>query len=254
VGDLESKVTRRPRSKLERVIDVLAKDYDVPRSPAPQLAAQLALYYLVAGEALPDDAARVVASLRDERGAVSGSALGSIPRDVVASVCNETKTDEVLAALRALGRLVASGSFDELGAHDVDDARRALGALPRLSRQQVDYLLLSTRSFATVAPATSAQRLVLRLGYPGHDYAALTRALDAELPEAGALDVAWRAHHLLRAHGHEICMPVDPSCEVCRVRGACAYRSEGEDPAWRLVQEATGPHSAVSRVSTKPSG
>jgi len=254
VGDLQSKVTLRPRSKLERVLDVLTKDYDVPRASGTPLVAQLALYYLVAGEALPDDAARVIAGLRDAGGAVDASALAAITRDVVASLCNDTKVDEVLAALRVLGKLAASGAFEALGKLELDDARRALGALPRLSAQQVDYLLLASRSFATVAPAPSAQRVLLRLGYPGRGYAALTRSVDAEIPEGDALELAWRAHHVLRAHGHEICAPVDPSCESCRLRGACAFRGEGEDPAQVLGHEANAPHSSVSRVSAKPTG
>jgi endonuclease III len=254
VGDLQSKVTLRPRSKLERVLDVLTKDYDVPRASGTPLVAQLALYYLVPGEALPDDAARVISGLRDPSGAVNARTLATIQRDVVASLCNETKVDEVLAALHVLGKLAESNAFEALGQLELDEARRALGALPRLSAQQVDYLLLASRSFATVAPAPSAQRVVLRLGYPGRGYAALTRSLDAEIPEGDALELAWRAHHVLRAHGHEICAPVEPSCESCRIRGACAFRGEGEDPAQALGPDTAAPHSSVSRVSAKPTG
>ena len=47
VADLYSKVTRRPRSKLERLLSLL-EPLAVPRRPEGRVSTQLALFYLVA--------------------------------------------------------------------------------------------------------------------------------------------------------------------------------------------------------------
>ena len=56
MGDARSKVTRRPRSKLERVLDALGARAAVVRRPEVDLGVQLALACLVSSQASAGDA------------------------------------------------------------------------------------------------------------------------------------------------------------------------------------------------------
>lgn len=90
------------------------------------------------------------------------------------------------------------------------------------------------KASTSVAPTPEAARVAVRLGYPGNDIRAVGRALDAEVPEGDASQVALRAHHQLHAHGAKVCLRLSPLCGSCRLNAACAYRGEGVDPADRL--------------------
>lgn len=97
-----------------------------------------------------------------------------------------------------------------------------------------EYTATSARTHSAVAPSPSAQRVALRLGYPGNEPASIARALDAEVPEGDFTAVAWRAHHLLHVLGEEICVREKPRCAQCAAISACDYKGEGPDPAKRL--------------------
>ncbi|MFO0550389.1 MAG: hypothetical protein U0271_18485 [Polyangiaceae bacterium] len=183
MGDLESKVTRRPRSKLERVLEQLEKHLSSPDPPQGSLSAAL-----TGGV----DAARVA-------------------------------------------------EFEQLARKNPAEARRRLLEFSRLEPASVDFLLLTIGADDTVAPSPTAQRVAARLGYPGTDYETLARALDAEVPEGDPGHVAWRAHHLLAAHGELVCGE-PPACNRCPIRALCSYHGEGPDPAARLTATSARLH------------
>jgi endonuclease III len=78
-------------------------------------------------------------------------------------------------------------------------------------------------------------RVAVRVGYPGSTYGAVARALDLELPYAGDVASAWRAHQLLDQHGRGVCTAARPSCAGCPIRDGCSFAGEGTDPATRLA-------------------
>lgn len=237
MADLYSKVTRRPRSKLERLLELL-RPLAIPRRPESRVATQLALFYLVAADVSPDEASKFVKGFVDATGSLLSKPLLDLDREALVAQCSPRNATELLADLRALGEAVRDG-LEDACRRDADEARRRVGALPKLSPEHVDLILLTSGALSTVAPSTAARRVACRLGYPGSTYAALSRALDAEIPEGDATFVAWRAHHALAQHGKDVCLPTQPQCDRCVLATSCSYRGEGTDPASRLSSPGT---------------
>ena len=240
MDDAQSKVTLRPRSKLERILDALDEEYKVPPRPQLDLVSQIALFHLVSCGADGNAALGAVTPLCSATGAVDPERLAKTPRDLVASVCPESHVDATLLALRSLGEAAVASpqGLDARCRRDLGEARRLLRSLPGVAEQSTDLLLLQAGIHAVVAPTGPGVHVAARLGYPGASYASFARALDEELPEhANSIAVAWRAHHLLDQHGKGICART-PQCTRCPIRDACAYRGEGEDPVARLSVRA----------------
>jgi hypothetical protein len=232
VADLQSKVTRRPRSKLERVLEILQPTCPVPERPKEGIVSAVVRSYLM--EAGATDMAVIPEIDSDARAgrvqpAVLEGLLGSAP---------EGQLLATLAGLKALAKLSVDG-LEKLCRHDVDEAKKRLATLPRFDAERVDWVLLASRNDVSVAPGAGALRVAARLGYPGSSYASVARALDAEIPEGDSSDVAWRAHHVLDGHAQRTCHRDVPACERCGVRASCSYRGADADPARRLpVSEA----------------
>lgn len=240
MADLYSKVTLRPRSKLERTLEMFQDTTGVPRRADSSLTTQLVLFYLVSAEVTPSDASRIVKQLCDDPMHVSPTKLAELQSGLVAGACPEGNVPDLITALHATGQ-AAQGGLDETSRRDPHETKRRLTALPRMNPESIDLILLSSGAKSTIAPSAPARRVAARLGYPGATYAAMARALDAEIPEGDATDLAWRAHHLLAQHGREVCLVSRPRCDRCSVRSACSYRGEGPDPATRLTSStATG--------------
>lgn len=239
MADLYSKVTLRPRSKLERVVELLEPGCEVPCRPKNGLVTQVVLYFLVWGEAAPASAASFAKGLLGADGQVDAVRLVDVN---VEGTCSATRAAEVTAALHSVARLAGDG-LETLARRDPEEARRKLAALPRLPADQIDFLLLASGAASTVAPSAAALRVTARLGYPGSSYPSLARALDAELPEGDPYEMAWRAHHILKQHGHRVCKE-SPSCGSCRAQAACSYAGRGEDPASKLQSLRNGDGAA----------
>lgn len=232
MSDARSKVTRRPRSKLERLLEVLGGVHAAPARPPVDLGVQLALSCLVASQATPAAARDRVREWGGESAGVEPLRLIAVVADDVAGVCPPEQVGAAVAALRAVGHLVADGALDD--AWEAEDTRRALLGVPGMTPPRADYLLLAAGRLATVAPTLPAMRVAVRLGYPGSTYGAVARALDLELPHADDVGSAWRAHQLLDHHGRLVCA-ARPACASCPLRDGCSYAGEGVDPVGRLA-------------------
>lgn len=235
--EARSKVTLRPRSRLERVLERLEDLYGVPPRPRVDALTELTLLYLVGGGADAKRALGVLAPLCNEHGAVDADRLADASRELVARVCVEPSVDEVLAALHTAGAMAQrlTEGFDASCRRGLADARTLLGTLPRLSEHHADVLLLYSGAHALVAPSGYALQVAARLGYPGSSYSAIARALDVEVPSSDALGFAWRAHHLLDQHGKHVCTRPAPACAPCPVRQSCAVPNGGDDPVERIT-------------------
>jgi len=233
LGDARSKVTRRPRSKLERVLDALGARAAVVRRPEVDLGVQLALACLVSAQVSAGDARDLVRRLCDADGHVEPAQLALVSDAELAGVCPPERARSVVEALHAVGHLVADGATGDTW--DPEDTRRAISGVPGMIPSRADYLLLSAGRLATVAPSTSVMRVAVRVGYPGSTYGAVARALDLELPYAGDIASAWRAHQLLDQHGRTVCTALRPACGSCPIREGCGFVGEGDDPAARLA-------------------
>lgn len=233
MADLYSKVTLRPRSKLERILELLQSATTVPKRQDSGLVVQLVLYYLVAAEVTPAAASALVKQWRGAGKSIEGATLTALDESALVEACSERTRADLVDALHAIGR-IAQERIEELSRRDPDAVRQRLLGLPRLTPDHVDLVLLSCGVLSTVAPSPTARRVASRLGYPGANYAALSRALDAEIPEGDASQIAWRAHHALAQHGRDVCLANVPACARCAIEVACSYRGRGQDPATRL--------------------
>jgi hypothetical protein len=229
VADLQSKVTRRPRSKLERVLEILQPTCPVPERPKEGIVGAVIRSYLM--EAGAKDMGVVPEIDSDIR-------AGRVQPALVERSVGAAQIDATVLALKALAKLSLDG-LEKLCKLDVEEAKRRLATLPRFDAERVDWVMLASRHDASVAPSPGALRVAARLGYPGSNYAAIARALDAEIPEGDSNDVAWRAHHVLQGHAERTCHRAAPACDRCGVRASCSYRGADADPARRLpVSEA----------------
>lgn len=198
MGDQFSQVTRRPRSKLERLLEIWEERQPLPQRAHPNVAIDLLR------------AALDAAGVRESAALAERALAGGTHLDPV----------ELKAALSA-----------EVGPAIEDEAlRQCLALFGHLPRE----VLQRSGALGTVGPTPAACRVAARLGYPGSSFATLTRALDAELPEGDPTGIAWRVHHALTLHGRAVCGEV-PQCGTCIVASSCHYRGVGEDPAKRLV-------------------
>src|SRR5690606_19766227 len=146
---VRSKVTRRPRSKLERLLDVLGAVHATPLRPAVDLGVQLALSCLVAAGATPAAARDRVRAWCGPGGSVEPARLVALTADDVEGGVPAGAADAAAAALRAVGHLVGDGALDD--AWDAEDTRRALLGVPGVTPPVADYLLLAAGRLATVA-------------------------------------------------------------------------------------------------------
>ena len=87
----------------------------------------------------------------------------------------------------------------------------------------------------SLAPDEGALRVAVRVGYPGSTLEAVTRALDAEIPEGHASVFAPRARRTLSRHASDVCVLL-PRCASCVIRPACDFHGEGADPERRLAR------------------
>ncbi len=202
------------------------------RRPEVDLGVQLALACLVSSQASASDARDLVRRLCDDAGHVDPGRLVAVTDADIGAVCPAGVVASVVDALHAVGHLVADGALDDTW--DPEDTRRAISGVPGMVPSRADYLLLSAGRLATVAPSGHVMRVAVRVGYPGSTYGAVARALDLELPYAGDVASAWRAHRLLDQHGRTVCTAVQPSCVGCPIREGCGFAGEGPDPAERI--------------------
>ena len=100
--------------------------------------------------------------------------------------------------------------------------KKILRKYPGVGEPLADKILLFNGKQRTLAPDSNALRVLLRLGFgtESKNYAA---SYKSALAAAGEPPNAKEAHILLRRHGQEVCKTKAPRCEVCPLRGECAW-------------------------------
>lgn len=244
------------------MVELLSARYRVPDRPRVDVLSQLALFYLVGATGDRTAALGLLAHLCGGDGRVSSDRLLAADAELLAG-CVADRVETAISGLHAVGRLDLGDpgaddgevGFDERCRRHPLHGRKVVAGLPGMTQQRADWLLLSAGALPTVAPTAVAMQVATRVGYPGHSYESVARSLDTELPgpygdgeHAGpeAVDLAWRAHHLLDRHGRAVCGPT-PGCAACALREACPFRGEGEDPAQRIEPESRSTSSFPPR-------
>lgn len=106
-------------------------------------------------------------------------------------------------------------------------AKSALKEFPVIGEPGADKILLFS-GMAPVAAVPSACTGVPQRIFFGHEdknygkgYRGAQEEMAAEIPENCA--ARQRAYLLLKKHGQEICKRTKPKCEICPIRGMCAF-------------------------------
>jgi endonuclease-3 len=129
---------------------------------------------------------------------------------------------------RALGKMMQ----DEKMPADkrIRRVKAALKEFPVIGEPGADKILLFARLAPVAAVPSACVAVPQRMRFGAEDknysagYRAAQEAMSAELPET--FDARQRAYLLLKRHGAEICKRTKPKCEICPVRGGCAYFRE----------------------------
>lgn len=197
-----------------QIIDRLRELYGAPRA---EITDPYELILLENVAYLVDDATRLATfkKLRDEIG------FASILTTPVEKIARVIEGGGMKLLMRAEKIVECARLFAEVGA-PLD--KKILRRYPGVGEPLADKILLFAGKQRTLAPDSNALRVLLRLGYgtESKNYAASYKSAVAA---AGELPNAQEAHLLLRRHGQEVCKRSAPRCDVCVLRGECAFYS-----------------------------
>jgi len=199
---------------LAKIVERLRDVYGTPRAgitdPFEMILLENAAY-------LVDDARRLETfrKLRDEIG-LSPDAILSASAEKIAKVI---EGGGMLPPHRAAKVIACARLAEKIG---VALDKKILRKYPGVGEPLADKILLFNGKQRTLAPESNALRVLLRLGFgtESKNYAASYKSAVAA---AGELPNAKEAHILLRRHGQEVCKTKAPRCEVCPLRGECAW-------------------------------
>jgi endonuclease-3 len=200
-------------------VDALADTYGAMQA---SVTAPFAMILLENASYLVDDARRhaVLERLRVE--------IGLDPAKIV-----RHSRDEIAGIIAAGGMLPEMRAQKVLDsariAIDVDLAhapltKKTLMLFPSVGEPYAEKVLLFNGLTTSFAPDSNGLRVATRLGFAEEkkSYSATYRAAVAAMPFRTAAE-AQRAHLLFRRHGQEICKRSSPRCELCPLRGDCAW-------------------------------
>ena len=198
------------------VVKSLEKVYG---TPTPRITDPFEMILLENASYLVDDARRheTLERLRAAIGVTPAAILKRSREEIAAVIAGggmkpEMRAEKVLECARLASRAGVEAT--------------TLRKFPSIGEPYADRILLFNGKKVTLAPDSNALRVLLRLGYGEESksyattYRSVTSATAAELRDA---KFAQRAHLLLRRHGQEVCKRSAPRCEVCAVRGDCAW-------------------------------
>jgi len=219
-----------PGKVLSAILDSLEKAYGPPPAPRADPLELILLEnvgYLVSDEKREAafDALRRRVGLTPERILAAPTGVlyevaamgGMLPEQRVGKLIDIAETARKLGDLRALVRGPAA------------PAMKALRRFPGIGDPGAEKILLFAGAQNVLALESNGLRVLLRLGYGQEkkSYAATYKSVQAAVLPDLRDDGPWlvRAHLLLRRHGQELCTRTRPRCNLCDVRGRCAFAS-----------------------------
>lgn len=171
--------------------------------------------------------------------------VGLKPTEILAApteqLVNITRLGGVHAELRAarlkeIAQIVLNdfdGNLNNALNLNLPHARKALQKFPSIGAPGAEKILLFTKTYPVLGLESNGLRVLLRLGF-GEErknysatYASVQEALKGQV--GTDYDFLIRAHQLLRRHGKNLCRNNNPACEICPVRGWCAYYLNSTD-------------------------
>jgi endonuclease III len=222
---------RAGRSKLEKIVEQLARRFGPPQEPITSNPFELIVLESVAYLASDERREAAFNLLR--------KTVGVKPHKILAASNEEllhvTKQGGIGAEMRATRlREIALIATTEFGGDlrnalklPLQKAKQALRKFPSIGEPGAEKILLFTRTEPVLALDSNGLRVLLRLGFGEEkkNYSASYASVRDATANEVVRDYNWltRAHLLLREHGKVLCKTTKPKCEMCPVRGSCAY-------------------------------
>ena len=119
------------------------------------------------------------------------------------------------------------GSLDSVLRLPQREAMRAVQRIYGIGEPGAERILLLMRAQRVLPLDSNGARTMVRLGYGADhkNYSTMYRSVRDAAAKELRDDYDWLidAHLVLRRHGQDICKTSAPRCEMCSVRGECAY-------------------------------
>ena len=229
---------RAKRPVLADVIARLEAAYGDPGPPPSTDPFELVVWEN-AGYLVDDDRRAAVVAALKKRVGLRAEAILAAPIEVIAEVIRDggihprRRADKLHDAAAILLEIGAKRLKQAVRAatESPAEAKKLLKRFPGIGDPGADKILLFARARRSLAPASNALRVLVRLGFGeelsdyGKTYRLATEAIEPELDPD--IDRCLAAHLLLRRHGQEICKRTRPRCEACPLAGACRHYAAG---------------------------
>ncbi|MCY0883845.1 MAG: endonuclease III, partial [Acidianus infernus] len=112
-----------------------------------------------------------------------------------------------------------NGDLNKILDKDPQEAREELLSLPGVGEKTADVVLLTCKGYPYFPVDTHIKRISQRLGIASGSYEQISASLMKLFDPKDYLE----AHHLLIAHGRNVCKAKNPLCEKCVLNDCCEY-------------------------------
>ncbi|AEE93460.1 DNA-(apurinic or apyrimidinic site) lyase [Acidianus hospitalis W1] len=114
-----------------------------------------------------------------------------------------------------------NGDLNKILDKEPKEAREELLSLPGIGEKTADVVLLTCKGYPYFPVDTHIKRISQRLGIASGSYEQISASLMRLFDPKDYLE----AHHLLIAHGRNVCKAKNPLCEKCILNDCCEYYS-----------------------------
>jgi len=219
------------KTRMERVLDRLEKQYGTPKKPRPSNPYEMVLYRNTGYPQSDVNCTRGFQALREQIG-LSPAEILKAPREKLIAAARAGGIVPELRAQRL--REIAARVEREFGGNlhgvlkkSVKEAKKILKGFPTLGEPGAEKILLLTMTAPVAAVPSNCVHVLPRLGF-GHEYKnyaatykSAQEAILAELPQT--CEAQTRAFLLFKKHGETLCKSARPKCGECPVSDECKY-------------------------------
>ncbi len=124
--------------------------------------------------------------------------------------------------IKELAKLIKEkydGNLNKILDKEPQEARKELLSLPGIGEKTADVVLLTCKGYPYFPVDTHIKRISERLGIASGSYEKISSSLMKLFDPKDYLEM----HHLLIAHGRNICKAKNPLCEKCVLNDCCEY-------------------------------
>jgi endonuclease-3 len=152
---------------------------------------------------------------------VERASTGRVARTLLEGGLQHQKAREIKALLRAVRRIFGKLSLNSLRKESDKQAEQILTKLPGLSWKGARCVMLYALRRAVLPIDVNTFRIFKRVGIIHANAVYRRKILHDALQSAVRPSRRRRFHINLVIHGQRTCLPVNPKCGICPIRGSC---------------------------------